>query len=306
MIRFKFEPVLKVVVVSMVSTSLLGCSGTFEQEAQTVRVSPISKEYKLDQKLEGNTYILLAETSTGQEQHRYAVSDSLARALKTGGKCEPNVENGVFIPFVGDYKLQVAGICDEGHKVLSFTDFSNKLNEKGLCRHYAEMKRFYQENGLFRKSDLDILANEIGADYLILPCLLDVRRWSTGRLSVVGVKFLNTQIVSGILGLEIWDTKAGRKVFSATSDVTIASEKIKEEPISMEDAFERAWLGIMSQLPAQLPTAPAVHVADSESKSSGMNEQEDKDAVTNDKKKETKGESAESFVGMISPPAKGL
>jgi hypothetical protein len=220
--------------------------------------------------------------------------------MKTGGKCEPNVENGISLPFIGpNNKLQVAGICDEGHRVLSFTDFSNKLNEKDLCHHYAEMKRFYQENGLFRKSDLDILANEIEADYLILPCLLDVRRWSTGRVSVGGVKFLHTQIASGMLGLEIWDTRAGRKVFSATSDVTIASEKIREEPVSIEDAFERGWLGIMSQLPGQ-PPMPEVHVADSEADSS------DVDDVTNDKVNEKEDDSIESFIGMLVSPAKGL
>ena len=107
---------------------------------------------------------------------------------------------------------------------------------------------------MFRKSDLKFLANKIGADYLVLPCLLDIRRWSTGRLSVVGVKFLHTQIVNGMLGMEIWDTRKGHKVFSATSDVTIANESIKEQPIAMEEAFERAWLGILKELPGQCPT----------------------------------------------------
>jgi hypothetical protein len=111
------------------------------------------------------------------------------------------------------------------------------------------MRKFYQENGMFRKSDLEFLAKEIGADYLVLPCLLNIERWSKGRFSVAGVKFLNTQIVSGILGMEIWDTRKGHKVFSATSDVTLANERIKEEPIAMEAAFESAWLGIMKELP---------------------------------------------------------
>ena len=102
---------------------------------------------------------------------------------------------------------------------------------------------------MFRKSDLEFLAKEIGADYLVLPCLLSINRWSQGRLSVMGVKFLNTQIVSGQLGMEIWDTRTGHKVFSATSDVTLANERIKEEPIAMEEAFESAWLGIMKELP---------------------------------------------------------
>jgi hypothetical protein len=52
-----------------------------------------------------------------------------------------------------------------------------------------------------------------------------------------------------MLGMEIWDTKTGRRVFSATSDITLASEKIKEEPMSMEEAFQKAWFGIMQQLP---------------------------------------------------------
>ena len=188
--------------------------------------------------------------------------------------------------------------------VLSFTDFVNQLNEKGLCQRHAEMKKFYQQNGLFRKSDLQFLSREIGADYLVLPCLLDVRRWSTGRLSVGGVKFLHTQVVSGMLGLEIWDTKAGRKVFSATSDVTIASEKIREEPISMEEAFERAWLGIMSQLPGQ-PPAKTVRIAEGEKDPSSAGEIVDaQDADDTTDKKE--GESVESYIGMLVSPAKGL
>ncbi len=304
MTRHQYKTVLRFVVLSMVSISFLGCSGSLEQEAQTVRVSPVSEEYKLDRKLQGNTYILLAETSTGQEQHRYAVSDSLARAMKKGGRCAPNVE-GVSIPFLGsDNKIEIAKICDKSHRVLSFTDFVNRLNEKDLCQRHAEMKKFYQENGLFRKSDLEFLSQEIGADYLVLPCLLDVRRWSTGRLSVGGVKFLHTQIVSGMLGLEIWDTKAGRKVFSATSDVTIANEKIREEPISMEEAFERAWLGIMSQLPGQ-PPAKGVRIAEGETDSSNTDELADaQNADDNVEKKEDGSE--ESLIGMLDSPRKGL
>ncbi|OHB73063.1 MAG: hypothetical protein A2Z25_06820 [Planctomycetes bacterium RBG_16_55_9] len=303
--RLRFKPVLQLVVLSMVSVSLLGCSGTLEQEAQTVRVSPVSEQYKLDQKLQGKTYILVAETSTGQEQYRYAVSDSLARAMKEGGKCAPNVEGIAAIPFLGaDSRVEVARICDASHEVLSFTDFANRLNEKGLGYRHAEMKKFYKENGMFRKADLQFLAEEIGADYLVLPCLLDIRRWSQGRLSVGGVKFLNTQIVSGMLGMEIWDTKAGRKVFSATSDLTIANEKIREQPISVEEAFERAWLGIISQLPGQLPAGEGF-VADGENDSPKMNEHAEANTEA-DEKKEPEGGAVGSLVGMLVCPPKGL
>ena len=250
MARFSFKPIFRVALLSAVSLSLMGCSRALEQEAQTVRVSPVSDEYKLAQRLEGKVYILLAETSTGQEQHRSTVSDSLARALKESWK-ELDHEKEV-LPFLDfDKESRMRPVCSEKLEVLSFTDLVNKLNEKELGQRHAEMMKFYQDNGMFRRSDLEFLAKEIEADYIVLPSLLDIKRWSQGRLSVFGTKFLNTQVVNGMMGIEIWDTRSGRKVFSATSDVTLACEGMKEEPISMEEAFQKAWLGIMKELPGQ-------------------------------------------------------
>ena len=250
--KHRFTPILQVAFLSVVSLSFAGCSGTLEQRSQTVKISPVSDQYKLAERLEGKTYILLAETSTGKEQYRTEVSDSLARALKKGyQKDYENSRSELTFSILGIGKADnvVENVPNKKLEVLSFTDLANKLNEKGLCQNHAEMRKFYDENGMFRKSDLESLAKEIGADYLILPCLLNINRWSQGRLSVFGVKFLNTQIVSGQLGMEIWNARSGDKVFSASSDVTLANEKIKEEPIAMEQAFESAWMGIMKELP---------------------------------------------------------
>jgi hypothetical protein len=238
-------------LLAVISLSFAGCSGTLEQRAQTVRIAPVSDQYKLSERLEGKTYILLAETSTGKEQHRTEVSDSLARSLKKGYlRNYESSKSELTISFLGfGNKEDLENVPNKKLEVLSFTDLANKLNEKGLCEKHADMRKFYQENSMFRKSDLEFMANEIGADYIVLPCLLNIDRWSKGRLSVVGIKFLNTQIVSGMLGMEIWDTRTGRKVFSATSDVTLANERIKEEPIALEAAFESAWTGIMKELP---------------------------------------------------------
>ena len=252
-----FKPVLQVVLLSVVSLSFAGCSGTLEQRAQTVRLAPVSDQYKLAKRLEGKAYILLAQSSRGKEQHRTKVSDSLARTLEKGFKKDhKNMKSEITFSFLGiGNEKDAENIRNRRLEVLSFTDFINSLNEKGICQRNAEMMKFYQENGMFRKSDLKFLAKEIGADYLVLPCLLDIQRWSQGRLSVAGVKFLNTQVINGILGMEIWDTRSGHKVFSATSDVTLANERIREEPIDMEDAFESAWFGIMKELPGYLALA---------------------------------------------------
>jgi hypothetical protein len=249
--RHSFKPVLLVTLFSVVSLSFAGCSGTFEQRAQTVKISPVSDEYKLVERLEGKAYVLLAQTSKGQEQHRAEVSDSLARILKKGfQKDYENSKSMITFSIMGiGNENNTKSIPNKRLEVLSFTDLSNKLNEKGINQEYAEMRKFYSENGMFRKSDLEFFAKGLEADYLVLPCLIDVERWSQGRLSVMGVKFLNTHIINGILAMEIWDARSGYKVFSATTDVTLANEKIKEEPIYMDEAFDSAWLGIMKELP---------------------------------------------------------
>ncbi len=266
MAKLNGKSVFKAVLFLTVSLSFMGCSGTLDQQTQTVRVSPVCGEYKLNQKLQGRVYVLLAETSTGQEQHRSAVSDSLARVLKErdeSSKNETNKHNIVNLSFLGFNGItKIEDVPNEGLDVFSFTDLTNKLNDKDLCQRHAEMKKFYQENGMFRKADLDFLANEIGADYIVLPCLLDVQRFSKGRLSVVGVRFLQTQVVSGMLGLEIWNTRTGHKVFSATSDLTIASERVREAPMSMEEAFDIAWFGIVKELPGYAPFGDSVPVDD--------------------------------------------
>jgi hypothetical protein len=78
-----------------------------------------------------------------------------------------------------------------------------------------------------------------------------------------------------MLGMEIWDARTGRKVFSATSDVTLASEKIKEEPISMEEAFQKAWYGILKEIPEQSPVNP-INTAGIDNEGSGSSEEDNR------------------------------
>jgi len=266
--RYDFKAVAAEIVLILTASSLsfglFGCATPLTQQALTVKVAPVSEKYKLTQRLEGKVYILLAEASTGQEQHRYAVSDSLARAIKKCSKdsdgltsSDPPAQRVRRAGFSGP-ALQKKGKAGKQEKrsegyynleVLSFTDLANKINEKDVSQRYSEMRDFYQKNGMFRKLDIEFLAREIGPGYFILPCLLDIKRWGTSRFSVFGLKVINTQVICVVVSMEIWDGKTGHKVFSATSDVTISSERIRENPISIDEAFESAWLGIIKQLP---------------------------------------------------------
>jgi len=231
-----------VLVVSLVA--LVGCSGPLQQNTRTVVTAPISEQYQLTKRPEGKIYVLLGEVSTGQEQYRHAVADSLTTTIQ-----EPASTEGLF-PLL-PLKAAVLEQDETGISptIYSFSDFSNKLNEKDLAQLYAETKAFYERNGLFRKQDLAALGKAIEADYFFLPRVYEVRRRQNSRFSAFGLKVLHTQVTCVVVGLEIWHAPTGRKVFSATSDATVASERIEERPISVEKVFAQAWKGIMKRLP---------------------------------------------------------
>ena len=52
-----------------------------------------------------------------------------------------------------------------------------------------------------------------------------------------------------VVSMEIWDVKTSYKVFSATSDVAIVSERFRENPISIDEAFKNAGFEIIEKLP---------------------------------------------------------
>jgi len=236
--------VARTVLTLVISLSLSGCVGPLKQQARTVRVTPVSEEYELTERLRGKTYVLLAEASTGQEQYRSAVSDSLARVIQEYGN-----NSGSFLNSGLEHEPDDKNAHHTSLEVLSFTDFVNTLNKQGISQRHSETRDFYRKNGMFKKSDLQFLRKMVGADYFVLPCLLNVKRWDNSRFSVLGVKLVNTHVTCAVVSMEIWDARTGYRVFSATSDVTVAGERIREDPIAIEEVFERAWFAIIEQLP---------------------------------------------------------
>jgi hypothetical protein len=223
------------------SGCLMNPSKPLDQETARIRISPLSSECA--QINEKRICVLLAETSTGKEEYKFIISDSLVRSLEEYGKSGFLIINFLF----GQNSNGSAGSFPA---VMSFSDFGNKVNDKNLYFKYAEMKKLYKENGIFPKEALCFIGGEIGVDYFCLPRLLEIDRREKGRLSIFGLKVMETKFICLVAEVEIWDAKTGYKVFSATVDVTVSSEDIREGSISLERAFDKAWSKVIKELVA--------------------------------------------------------
>lgn len=228
---------------------ICGCAGgrSFEQEIIKTKVAPISEKYILKENLKGVAYVLLSETSTGKEEYRSIASDYLADVMLMK-KHEKNQKDNASL-FLNQKTNSYKTADFSSLEIFSFSDFSNKVNETGKSGDYATMSEFYRRNGMFRKSDLESLGKILDADYFIQPSLLEFSRGSNSRLGVLGLKLINTHTISIIGKMEIWDVKSGYKIFSGISDATFAGERITENPIAVEIAFQKAWEGIIKELP---------------------------------------------------------
>lgn len=211
---------MRMIKILIILLFLSGCqTGNLQQQICTVKVTHVLERCKLVDALESKACVFLAQVSIGQEQYSKSASNSLARVLKDNSN---------------------------DLNVLSFSELVNEISEKEIYEEYSETNSFYKKNGMLRKSDLQIIGEKLDLDYFIVPIVLDIKRWDVNRFSAVGVKLLNTQKICVIVTMEIWN-REGVNLFSATSDITIADERIKEHPISIEDAFDRAWLAIFQQ-----------------------------------------------------------
>ena len=193
-----------------------GCSKNhLHQQTCPVKVTHVFKGQKLINinSAKDKICVFSAQTSTGQEQYRNVASSSLANALR---------ENS------------------DNFEVLSFSDFANEINKAGLSQRYLKTINFYRKTAMFRESDLKEIGKKTGVKYFFVPSLLNIKRWDAGRISVASVKLLVTQKICIVVAMEIW-TADGHNIFGVISDITIADEKIKEEPISIEESFEKVW-----------------------------------------------------------------
>lgn len=210
----------RLVLIQVMLLLSAGCQNNYlQQQACTTKINYSIKNGFSANKPESRIYVLPAQVNTGYEQYDKVASGSLAKVLDGSGN---------------------------GFKVLSFFDFANKLNETDMHQEYSEMMDFYQKYGMFKKTDLEKIGRSIGIDYFIIPSMLDIKRWNENRVSAVGVKFINTQKICIVAAMEIWSAD-GYNVFGLSCDVTIADERIKESPISVEQAFEQAWLAAIKQ-----------------------------------------------------------
>jgi len=75
----------------------------------------------------------------------------------------------------------------------------------------------------------------------------------SGRLSVLGLRILQTRVTALRLTLQLWETRTGEIVWESSGEATLAGEDIRESRIPFDEIARRLWSHMLDDLFTGLP-----------------------------------------------------
>jgi hypothetical protein len=196
-----------------------GCAGPLKQF--TYQASELSRtgEFTRDDLFSEKIGVL---TATGVENYRLVIGSSLAAALR---ELDPNVS------------------------LVTSDQTANLINRANLSQDYTRMLKEHKISGILEMQILHRMREVLGVRYLILPHLIEYEQDTSTRISVFGVRFMQTRSSTLRVMAQIWNSQSGEMVWEGSAEVTLAGEDIREKPISFDEVSLSAWRALIKKLP---------------------------------------------------------
>jgi hypothetical protein len=166
--------------------------------------------------------VITPSTVTGQEQEKQAVALTFADVLK--------IERPAL-------------------KVTTLAETLGAVNKAGLGDGYKRMYEDYRDTGLFSAEALRRVASATGARYLAQLKLQGFVQSAKNRLSLLGLRLVETQYADVRLFLQIWDSRDGSIAWEAMLELRIALDTTSEEPVMLRKLLEHSARDLIAKLP---------------------------------------------------------
>ena len=218
-------PLLSLVLTSWVLLSV-ACVGPLQQWGDEITSHPRAASFEISALKQEQVAVLSAVVGFGLEGYAHQVSRSLVSALQ---QRQPPIES------------------------LTVRDTLNRLNQEGLSGEYAVMMSEYVRTGILRRAGLEKIGRALHAAYVFQPTLASFSQSMSGRLSILGLRVLQTRITTLRLTLQLWDTRTGTIVWESSGEATLAGEDVREFRIPFDEIARRLWSHMLDNLFTGLP-----------------------------------------------------
>lgn len=199
----------------------LGACGSMHPQIDA-RISEKQISLGTDDLASAGVGFLTPSAATGREADKQALALSFARSLEKGR----------------------ADI-----RVVPLPAILSAVNAAELDQDYKQMYRDYLETGILDGA----LLKRIGAigkvRYLAQLNLASFEQQSSGRFSLVGIRFVETKQANMRVFLQIWDSETGAVAWEGGGEVNYAYDSMAERPVTFEAVAAAAADRIYARLP---------------------------------------------------------
>jgi hypothetical protein len=138
-------------------------------------------------------------------------------------------------------------------KSLTVQDTLNRINIEGLAGEYAGMVSTYVRTGILDRVELEKIGRALHVTYVFQPSLASFSQSMSSRLSILGLRILQTRVTALRLTLQLWDTRTGEIVWESSGEATLAGEDVRESRIPFDEIARRLWGHLLDDLFTSLP-----------------------------------------------------
>jgi hypothetical protein len=134
-------------------------------------------------------------------------------------------------------------------RVVPLADTLGEINRAGLAEGYRQMFDDYRFTGIFKRETLKAIGVAAQARYLAQLNLANFRQDASGRLSVLGLRLVQTKASNIRLFLTVWDSSDGSIAWEGMQELNYSYETFREKPITFKDVVEEASKHLIRELP---------------------------------------------------------
>lgn len=211
---------------------ITGCSAS-PQVQRSLRYEAVTLQLG-DLERDGLAFITPSSV-TGQEQDRQGVAFLFAQVLE---------EERPEIP------------------VATLADTLGQINQSGLQAEYKDMFEFYDVTGILPGDTLAKISDVTGKRYVAMLKLASYEKDSSGRLRIVGIRFLTTKSATLRLFYQIWDSETGGIAWEANQEMTVAYDTVAEVVVTFETMVQYIARDVIARLPRPCADDPDRDCAD--------------------------------------------
>lgn len=224
-------------VVVILTLAIAGCSGS-PQVQRSLRYEAVTLQLG-DLERDGVAFITPSSV-TGQEQDRQAVAFLFAQELQ---QARPEIP------------------------VATLAETLGRINRSRLQPEYRDMFEFYDVTGILPGDTLLKISDVTGKRYIAMLKLASYEKDSSGRLRVVGIRFLTTKSATLRLFYQIWDSETGGIAWEANQEMTVAYDTVAEVVVTFETMVQYIARDLIARLPRPCEDDPSRDCAEPQTES---------------------------------------